>query len=298
MKLYGGIEAGGTKFVCAVATSPEDPPVAELEVATTTPDETLAKAVGFFKEHDLKALGIASFGPIDLRRGSPTYGYITGTPKEVWKNTDIVGLFDRTLGVPTGFDTDVNASALAETLYGAAHGLDSVIYITVGTGIGGGAMIDGEVVHGLVHPEMGHLPVPRHSRDTYVGYCAFHGDCLEGMACGPAIEARWKKPAGALPLDHEAWEFEAYYLARGICTMVYTISPQRIICGGGVMTKKGLLPLIRKQVVEMLHGYVQSESIVHHIDGFIVEPGLGNRSGVVGALELAQRAEADSTRPR
>jgi fructokinase len=297
MKLYGGIEAGGTKFMCAVATNPNSPPVAELEVAATKPDETLRKVIGFFKEHNLKALGIASFGPIDLRRKSPTYGYITDTPKRAWKNTDVARLFERTFGVPTGFDTDVNASALAETRYGAAQGLSNVIYITVGTGIGGGAVINGEIVHGLVHPEMGHLPVPRHFRDAYRGYCAFHGDCLEGMACGPAIEARWKKPASALPLDHEAWEFEVYYLARAICAMIYMISPQRIICGGGVMSKKELFPLIRKQVVEMLHDYVQSESIMHHIDEFIVEPGLGNRSGTVGALELAQRAEAESTRP-
>jgi len=294
MKLYGGIEAGGTKFRCAVATSPNSAPVAKLEVPTTTPDETLGKVIGFFKEHDLKALGIASFGPIDLRRESPTYGYITDTPKEVWRNTDLAGLFERTFGVPTAFDTDVNASALAEARYGAAQGLSHVIYITVGTGIGGGALVNGEILHGLVHPEMGHLPVPRHPRDAYRGYCTFHGDCLEGMACGPAIEARWKRPASDLPIDHEAWEIEVYYLARGICAMVYAFSPQRVICGGGLMNQKKLFPLIRRQVVEMLHGYVQDESIIHHIDEFIVEPGLGNRSGVVGSLELGRRAEADT----
>jgi fructokinase len=293
MKLYGGVEAGGTKFTCVVATAPKSPPVAELKVRTTTPDETLGKVIRFFKEHDLKALGISSFGPLDLRRESPTYGYVTETPKEGWKHTNFARLFERALGVPTGFDTDVNASALAEARYGAAQGLSHVIYVTVGTGIGGGAVINGEMVHGLMHPEMGHLPVPRRPHDIYRGCCPFHGDCLEGMACGPAIEERWKQPASSLPFDHEAWEFEAYYLARAVCAMVYTISPQRIIFGGGVMSQKQLFPLIRKQAVEMLHGYIQSESIIHHVEEFIAEPGLGGRSGAVGALELALRAEAD-----
>jgi fructokinase len=293
MKMYGGIEAGGSKFVCVVSTSPTNDPVSTLKVDTTTPDETLGRVIGFFKQHDVKALGIASFGPIELRRESPTYGYITATPKPGWRYTNIAQLFQRTFGVPTGFDTDVNAAALAEVCYGAAQGLSHAIYVTVGTGIGGGAVINGEPVHGLVHPEMGHLPVPRHSRDTYAGHCIFHHDCLEGMASGPAIEDRWKKPASALPLDHEAWEFEAYYLARAICAMVYTISPQRIICGGGVMRHQQLFPLIRRQVLEMLNGYIRSETIIDQIDTFIVPPGLGDQSGTVGALELAQRAEAD-----
>lgn len=292
MKLYGGIDAGGTKFICSVATSPTSDPVSTLRVDTTTPDETLGRVIAFFKQYDLKAIGIASFGPIELRHESPTYGYITATPKPGWKYTDLAQLFKRTFGVPTGFDTDVNAAALAEVLHGAAQGLSHAIYITVGTGIGGGAVINGEAVHGLVHPEMGHLPVPRYPHDTYAGHCIFHRDCLEGMASGPAIEDRWKKPFSALPPDHEAWTFEAHYLARAICAMVYTISPQRIVCGGGVMHHEQLFPMIRGQVVEMLNGYIQSEAIVDQIDTFIVPPGLGDRSGVVGALELAQRAEA------
>lgn len=291
MKLYGGVEAGGAKFNCVVAAAPHGPSVAELRVQTTTPAETLPRIIEFFGEHDLKALGIASFGPIDLRPGSPTYGYITDTPKKGWQQTDLAGLFERTFAVPTGFDTDVNGSALAETLYGAARGLSSVVYLTVGTGIGGGAFIDGRSVHGLMHPEMGHLPVPRHPRDAYRGCCIFHGDCLEGLASGPAIEARWNRPPSSLPPDHEAWELEAYYLARAICAIVYTISPERVVCGGGVMRQQQLFPLIRRKVPEMLHGYIRSESILHHIDEFIVEPGLGDRSGVVGALELGKRAE-------
>jgi fructokinase len=293
MKLYGGVEAGGTKFVCAVATSPDKPPVATLVVPTTTPTETLGKVIAFFKQHDLKALGIASFGPLDLRRDSKTYGQITATPKPGWKNTALTELFERTFGVPVGFDTDVNASALAEVCYGAAQGLNNVGYFTVGTGIGGGLIMNGQTVHGLVHPEMGHVPVPRHPNDSYRGSCVFHGDCLEGMASGPAIEARWKRPARGLPREHEAWEFEAYYLARAVCMMVYAVSPQRIVMGGGVMKNRQLYPMIQRQVPEMLHGYVQSPSIIRYIQKFIAEPGLGDQSGVVGALELARRAATD-----
>ena len=291
MKLYGGVEAGGTKFVCAVATSPNTEPVDTIRVDTQTPDETLRKVVEFFKRYDLRALGIASFGPIDLRRGSPTYGYITDTPKPGWKDTNVARLFEQEFGVPTGFDTDVNAAALAEVGYGVAWGLSNVIYITVGTGIGGGVVINGEALHGLVHPEMGHLPVPRHPRDSYAGHCRPHRDCLEGMASGPAIEARWGKSPSELPSSHEAWKLEAHYLAWGICAMVYTISPQRIVCGGGVMRKRYLFPMIRERVVKTLNGYVRSEAIIKQIDTFIVEPGLRNRSGIVGALELARRAE-------
>ena len=291
MKLYGGIEAGGTKFICAIATSPTTDPIATLKVDTTTPEETFGKVIDFFKRYDLRALGIASFGPIELHRESPKYGYITTTPKPGWKNTDFAQFFQQTFDVPTGFDTDVNAAALAEVSYGAAQGQSDAIYITVGTGIGGGAVINGEMLHGLLHPEMGHLPVPRHPHDNYPGSCPFHHDCLEGMASGVAIEDRWKRSASTLPPDHEAWELESYYLARGICAMVYTLSPLRIICGGGVMDQKQLFPLIRKQVIEMLHGYIQGKAIIDRIDEFIVPPGLKN-PGAVGALELAHRAEA------
>jgi fructokinase len=291
MRYYGGIEAGGSKFLCAIARDPDKPPIASLRIPTTRPEETLAKVVAFFDEYHLKALGIACFGPIDLRRGSPTYGFITETPKLAWKHTNIAGLLGRTLSVPVGFDTDVNAAALAEARYGAARGLDYVGYFTVGTGIGGGAVIKGEMIHGLVHPEMGHIPVPRHPHDSFRGCCPFHGDCLEGMASGLAIKARWKRPAGSLPPDHVAWELEAYYLSRAVCVIVYTISPERVILGGGVMENhRHLFPAIRRQVVEALRGYVQSDSIIHHVDDFIVEPALGNRSGITGALELARLA--------
>ena len=288
--LYGAIEAGGTKFICAVAESPTSEPVDTLKVDTTTPEETLSQVIAFFKRFELKALGVASFGPIDLNNNSPTYGYITATPKVGWQNTDVVQRLQKTFGIPIGFNTDVNAAALAELKYGGAQGLTHAIYITVGTGIGGGAVIDGEMLNGLVHPEMGHLPVPRHPQDSYAGHCPYHKDCLEGMACGPAIAARWGTPAGNLADDHQAWDFEAYYLARAVTSMVYTLSPQRVILGGGVMHQLQLFPRIRKMIVEMLNGYIQSPAIIDHIDSFIVPPGLGDRSGAVGALTLAQRA--------
>lgn len=287
--LYGGIEAGGTKFICAVADSPTSTPIT-AKIDTTTPEATLAQVIAFFERFDLAALGVGSFGPIDLQPGSPTYGYITATPKAGWRNTDLIQRLQAIFRVPVGFDTDVNAAALAEIRYGAAQGLTHAVYITVGTGIGGGAVVNGAMLHGLVHPEMGHLPVARHPRDTFAGHCPYHADCLEGMASGPAIAARWGMPASELPADHDAWTFEAYYLAQAICSMIYTLSPQRVIIGGGVMHQPQLFPQIRAMVLERLNGYIQSAAITEQIDSYIVPPGLGDRSGAVGALTLAMLA--------
>lgn len=290
-RLYGGIEAGGSKFVCAVSTSPAEAPLAILRVPTTSPRETLSEVVDFFIDHDLKSLGVASFGPVDLRSRSPTYGYIMDTPKKGWKDTDLVGALKGRLRVPVGFDTDVNASVLAESLYGAAQGMSDVVYLTVGTGIGGGALVNGGVIHGLVHPEMGHVPVTRHPADSFAGRCPFHGDCLEGMASGPAIEERWSKPPGSIQQGHRAWDMEAFYLAQGVRTIMLMLSPERIVLGGGVMKNRSLFPMIRERVIEMLHGYLNHESIAgEKIDEYIVPPSLGDRSGLVGAMELARRA--------
>ena len=233
------------------------------------------------------AVGVGVPGLVDgtgLVRFAPNLPGLAGTPL-------IHALCDALPGWTVWVGNDATAACWAECDRGAARGEDEVLMVTLGTGIGGGAVINGEMLHGLLHPEMGHVPVPRYPRDDYQGYCTFHRDCLEGMASGVAIQDRWKRRPETLPPDHEAWELEAYYLARGICAMIYTLSPQIIICGGGVMRQKQLFPLIRRQVVEMLHGYVQSEEIIDKIDRFIVEPGLGRRSGVVGALELAERAE-------
>ena len=294
----GGIEAGGTKFVCAVGTGPDDVR-AETRFPTTTPEETIGRALAFFHEQEerhgpIGALGVAAFGPLDPHPASPTFGFITSTPKPGWANADLAGPLVRALGVPVGFDTDVNIAALGEGRWGAAQGLDNFIYLTVGTGIGGGAVVNGQLVHGLVHPEFGHIAVPHDwAADPYKGRCPFHGDCLEGMAAGPAIGERWGRPAYELPPDHPAWELEAHYLAQALRSLICILSPERIILGGGVMEQTHLFPLVRRKVQAYLNGYVQSPAILEHVDGYIVPPGLGNRAGVLGAFAQAQRLLSD-----
>ena len=290
--LYGGIEAGGTKFVCSVASSPGDVR-ATIQFPTTTPGETIGRAIQFFRGQGLalSAAGIASFGPVNLDRRSPAYGLITTTPKAGWANTDIVGAVGEALGVPVGFDTDVNGAALAEGRWGVARGLSTFVYLTVGTGIGGGGMVGGRLMHGLVHPEMGHVRLPRdQDLDPFPGVCPYHGDCLEGLATGPAIKARWGLPAEELPPDHPAWDLEARYLGLAVANLVCTLSPQRVILGGGVMQVPHLLPRIRTQVQAQLNGYVQAPEILEGIDDYIVSPHLGSRAGVLGAIALAERA--------
>lgn len=293
-QLFGGIEAGGTKFVCAVGSGPDDLR-AESRFPTTTPDETIGRAITFFQEQQqeqpLVAVGIASFGPVDPAPASPTFGYITTTPKPGWAQTDFAGKIGQALRVPVGFDTDVNVAALGEHRWGAAQGLDTFIYLTIGTGLGGGGMVNGQLIHGLIHPEMGHIHIPHDwQKDPYAGSCPYHGDCLEGLAAGPALAGRWGQPGETLPDDHPAWELEAHYLALALVNFVCTLSPQRIVMGGGVMDKTFLFPMIRSQVRDLLNGYIQAPDILNDIDRYIVPPGLGNRSGVLGAIALAQAA--------
>jgi fructokinase len=295
MTLYGGIEGGGTKFVCAVGTGPEDLR-AEVRFPTTTPDETLAQAIGFFKDQEQKlgkmtALGMASFGPIDPRPDSPTYGQVMLTPKPGWSRADIVSGLKSALDIPIGFDLDVNAAALAEWRWGALQYCDPAVYITIGTGIGGGIMINGKLLHGLLHPEMGHVLLP-HDRtaDPFPGSCPFHGDCFEGLANGPALEKRWGRKAETLPPDHPAWALEAHYISLALVDFILTLSPQRIVLGGGVMGQPQLLPLIHREVKTVLNEYVQSPQVLDLIKDYIVMPGLGGRSGVLGAIALAQQA--------
>jgi fructokinase len=303
--LCGAIEAGGTKFVCTVGTGPADMRE-HARFATLTPDATLRETVDFFRAAEarhgpLEAIGIASFGPIDLHLDSPTYGFITSTPKPGWANVDIAGRVRDALGVPVGFDTDVNAAALAESRWGAAQGLETFIYLTVGTGIGGGGLVNGRLMHGLVHPEMGHVRIPHDvDADPFAGICPFHGDCLEGLASGPAMNARWLQPAEQLPDDHPGWTLEARYLALALVNFVCTLSPQRIVIGGGVMSKAHLYPMVRRQVLELLNNYVRAPRILEEIDDYIVAPWLGGHAGVLGALALAQRVAGEvgaGTRP-
>jgi fructokinase len=289
--LFGGIEGGGTKFVCAVGTGPDDIR-AEIRFPTTSPLETLGKAIEFFKEQaGLAAIGMASFGPVDPHPLSPTYGHIMPTPKPGWTNVDVVGTLRAALDLPIGFDTDVNGAALAEFRWGAAQNCDPALYLTVGTGIGGGALVNGQLLHGLIHPEMGHLPLPHdHEKDPFAGACPFHGDCFEGLAAGPAIEKRWGQKAETLPPEHPAWDLEAHYIALALANYIYTLSPQRIVIGGGVAQQAQMLPLVREKVQKILNDYVQSPHITRYIADYIVLPGLGNRAGVLGALALAERA--------
>ncbi|MCB8978582.1 MAG: ROK family protein [Ardenticatenaceae bacterium] len=298
MTLYGGIEAGGTKFVCAVGTGPGDIQ-AEVRFPTTTPAETIQRAIDFFQAQiaergPLAAIGIASFGPLDPHTDSPAFGHITTTPKPGWANADLAGPIQRTFNVPIGFDTDVNGAALSEGRWGAAEGLNTFVYFTIGTGIGGGALVNGRLLHGLLHPEMGHITLPHDwEADPYPGKCPYHGDCFEGMAAGPAIEERWQIKGQDLGTDHPAWELEAHYIAMAMRSIVCTLSPQRIILGGGVMDQPQLFPLVRQKTLAALNGYVQSPTILDNIDTYIVPPALGNQAGVLGAIALGMMAEGN-----
>ena len=291
--LFGGIEGGGTKFICAVGTGPNDLR-AETRFPTTTPDETLGRAIDFFKAQTqslgpLASIGVASFGPLDPRPESPTYGHILPTPKPGWANADIVGTLNASLDLPIAFDTDVNGAALGEWRWGATQGLDTFVYLTIGTGIGGGGLINGKLMHGLIHPEMGHIPLPRDAqRDPFKGVCPFHENCFEGLASGPSIEKRWGKRAEELPPEHPAWDLEAHYIALALASYVYVLSPQRIVLGGGVIQQSFLLDKIRSEVQTIINNYVQSPAITKQIENYIVPAALGGRAGVLGAIALAQ----------
>lgn len=292
MTVYGGIETGGSKWRCAVGTGPDDTR-ADATIPTTRPDETMGRAVAFFEQHGpVDAVGIGSFGPIDRRPGSPDWGRVTTTPKPGWAHTDVAGTIGGRLGVPVAFDTDVNAAALGEHRWGAAQGLDTFCYITVGTGIGGGGMVGGKLLHGLLHPEFGHILIP-HDRvaDPFPGVCPYHGDCWEGLASGTAIDARRAAAAGS-PTEDGLWALEARYLALGLVSVISVLSPERIVVGGGLMTNAGLIERVRVEVVALLNGYLDLPAVTSDIASYIVAPALGSRAGVLGALALAQDAEA------
>lgn len=291
--LLGAIEAGGTKFVCGIGG--ENGEIYErVSFPTTKPEETMKQVVSFFNEKKIEAIGIGSFGPIDLTKTSDTYGYITSTPKPYWNNFNLVGEVKKHFSVPIGFDTDVNGAALGESKWGAAKGLDSCLYITVGTGIGLGAVVEGKLLHGLLHPEMGHILIRRHPEDSFEGSCPYHLDCLEGMAAGPAIEKRWGNKGVELSNDKRVWELESYYLAQAIANYILILSPKKVILGGGVMKQEQLFPLIRKEVIKLLNGYIQSKDILEGINSYIVPPGLGDNAGLAGALALAHNSLIES----
>ena len=290
--IFGGLEAGGTKWVCATGTGPDDVR-ATVTFPTTEPEETIARAAEFFgADGGLDALGIGSFGPIDIQRDSPTWGRITTTPKPGWAGADLAGALGTALGVPLAIDTDVNVAALGEHRWGAAVGLDTFCYITVGTGIGGGGLVNGRLMHGLLHPEFGHIRIPHdRARDPFEGVCPYHGDCFEGLASGGALRARWGRPPEEID-DEDAWLLEADYIALGLVNVISTLSPQRIVVGGGVMNATSLLPLVRGRVRELAGGYFDAPELGEAIDEYIVPPALGDRAGVLGAIELARLAVA------
>ncbi|MFE1242912.1 ROK family protein [Fictibacillus sp. NPDC058756] len=288
--ILGAIEAGGTKFVCGIGNENGDI-IEKISYPTTTPEETLQLVTDYFKDKQIEALGVGSFGPIDLNQESSTYGFITSTPKKHWKNVNLLGELKKHIDVPMAFDTDVNAAALGELEWGAAKGLNSCIYMTVGTGIGVGAVTEGKLIHGMLHPEMGHILVKRHENDTYKGNCPFHGDCLEGMASGPAIENRWGQKGVVLSANPQVWELEAYYLAQALVNYILVLSPKKLILGGGVMQQKQLFPIIIENVVNLLNGYIQHENLLVCIDDYIVPPELGDNAGLCGALALAKRIQ-------
>ncbi len=291
-QLFGGIEAGGTKFNCIVGSSPQSIE-GQVRIGTTTPDETLNKVVEFFQpyinEKIIKTIGVGCFGPVDLDQNSKSFGYITTTPKPGWRNTDMVGTLRQNLDVSIVMDTDVNAAALGEFTWGASKGCDPSLYLTIGTGIGGGYIKNAKPLMGLLSPEMGHIYVPHDLHlDPFQGSCPFHKDCFEGLASGPAIQKRFNVRGESIAEDHPFWEIESAYIAAALVDYILVLSPKMIILGGGIMQRSNLFPLIQRKVPEILNGYVQSSSLMENIDTYIVPPGLGNQSGVLGALALAR----------
>ena len=284
----GALEAGGTKMVCAIGD--ESGKIYEqVSIPTETPEITMPKLISYFEERKIEALGIGCFGPIDPDKKSETYGYITSTPKLDWADYNIVGTMEKSLMIPVGFDTDVNGSVLGEVTFGQAKGKKCVVYVTIGTGVGAGIYIEGKLLHGMLHPEAGHILLTQRQDDTYEGTCPYHKTCLEGLAAGPAIEARWGRKAVELKDDARVWDLEAYYIAQAIVNYILILSPQMIILGGGVMHQEQLFPKIRSYVKKMMNGYIKTKEMAD-LDHYIVPASLHDDQGIMGALELGRRA--------
>jgi len=300
-KLYGGIEAGGTKFVCVVASGPGQI-VDEIRFMTTMPDETLGKAIQFFQPFvasgQINAIGVGAFGPLDSNPQSPTYGFVTATPKPGWSNTNVLGTLRQALKINIAVDMDVNTAALGEYLWGASKGCDPSLYLTIGTGIGGGYIVNGRPLIGLLSLEMGHILIP-HNRelDPFPGNCPFHGDCFEGLASGPAIQKRLGVTGAVVPEEDAFWDIEADYIAAALMNYILTLSPKKIILGGGVMQRDFLFPKIHRRVLELLNGYVSSKKVLREIEDYIVAPRLGNQSGSLGAIALAMQMDENHNDP-
>ncbi|PTQ09449.1 transcriptional regulator [Sphingomonas oleivorans] len=292
-QLLGAIEAGGTKFLCALADT-DGTILDEIRVPTTTPEETLTASSDFFlqataRHGPLATLSIGSFGPLSLNQTAADYGAIVSTPKPGWSGADLLGHFRRTLGVPMALDTDVNCAGVGELLFGSGRGLDTFCYVTVGTGIGVGLVIGGVPHGGANHPEAGHIRLPRAAGDEdFAGICPYHGDCLEGMASGPAMRARWGMPGELLEPNHAAWRIEADYLAALCANLTYIVRPDRIILGGGVMQNDAMYDHVRAALRSKLAGYDATVSAID-LDGYVVRPTAGASAGLTGALAIAFR---------
>jgi fructokinase len=302
MAYFIGIEGGGTKFVCAYGSGPNDLQDRTV-IRTETPDITMRALIEYIREVQKKvtiaAIGASVFGPLDLDYSSSTYGHITTTPKHDWINFDFVGALQQQFSCPIGFDTDVNAAAISEYRWGAAQGISDLLYLTIGTGIGGGAIVNHQLVHGAMHPEMGHILIPQHNNDKFSGVCEYHGNCLEGLASGPSLKERWQvKSALDLPEDHPGWELEANYLGIALANYTLILSPKRIILGGGVMRQNHLLPKIRRELIKHLGGYIQNPTVIDRLENYIVKPGLQENAGVLGAIAVAELALAQQKNVR
>ncbi len=283
--MLGAIEAGGTKFVCA-AGDVQGNIIEQIQITTTTPADTVNSVIQFFGKFQLDAIGIGSFGPVDINRNSPTYGYITTTPKRGWKDYPFLKTIETAFGVPVGFSTDVNVAALGESVFGAAKGLDNSLYITIGTGIGAGAVVNGALLEGLSHPEMGHILIRRHPDDKFEGSCPYHKDCFEGLAAGPALEIRSGEKAINLSPQHAAWDLEGYYIAQAVLQYMLILSPKKIILGGGVMHQQQVFDAVYKYLPVFANGYIA----LPKLSDYIVSPDLGDRAGITGALLLAHQS--------
>lgn len=283
--LIGGIEAGGTKMVCAVGDE-SGKVMDRVSFPTRQPEETFRDLIDYFKGRDIQALGVGCFGPLDLNKDSKTYGYITKTPKKGWEYCNVVGTLKIALNVPVGFDTDVNGAVLGEVTWGAAKGAESAIYITVGTGVGVGVYVNGGLLHGLVHPEAGHMLLGRHPEDEYVSCCPYHKNCMEGLASGTAVSGRWGKKGVELADRDEVWELEAFYIGQAIANYVLAYSPQKIILWGGVMHQEKLFDMVRREAKNMLNGYIPHDMILNSMEEYIVPPALGEDPGIMGAIKL------------
>ncbi len=287
--MLGAIEAGGTKFVLAVGNDKGEI-LEKISVATRNPDETMRDVVDFFKDKDITALGIGCFGPLELHEDDPKFGYITSTPKIPWQNYDILGALKEGLNIPVMINTDVSGAALGEVTFGDYQKEDTLLYITVGTGIGGGYVMDGKIHNGMLHPEMGHILIKKNPEDSFEGFCPFHKTCLEGLTAGPANEMRTGMKGIDIPDDHPSFDFIAEYMAEALMTYILVLSPTKIILGGGVMGRTYMLPKIRKCLLEKMNGYIKTYEM-DHLEDYIKTPSLGVESGIKGALALAMLAK-------